>query len=68
VSESQFFKDVVIIGSVLGADSTSAPDEVTAIPGADFAENRRSHHGFLGRNPLLARQVHHECQTIRPRA
>lgn len=38
----KFFEDIVIIGSVLGADPTSGPDEVTAILGTDFAENRRS--------------------------
>ena len=37
-----FFEDIVIVGSVLGADSSCGPDMVTELLGTDFAETSRS--------------------------
>ncbi|MGD3110700.1 hypothetical protein [Streptomyces sp. YGL11-2] len=41
-----FSVDVVASGTVLGAKPTDSPDQVTAILGADFAENSPDDHGM----------------------
>ncbi|WP_405015873.1 hypothetical protein OHV05_01260 [Kitasatospora sp. NBC_00070] len=41
-----FYLDVVASGTVLDAKPTDSPDQVTAILGADFAENSRDDHSM----------------------